>query len=275
MLEQLTNINPLKPGGQKEVLSAYHPSYGDVVYKKIFQKSDSFERTKREIRAVSLLNSPSIPKIYQHNCQETDPEFIWLLEQKINGSNLREVLQTGKTFNIKDIVNFLDTMLSITVESENNNLVHRDIKPENIMLDNSGKFWLLDFGIARHLDLESITATNSPFGVFTIGYASSEQFRNLKDEIDIRADLFSIGVVCYEMLKGENFYVSDTNNDILRILKKLENSSLPPLRIEGDIQFQLSTFINIIGDHRRTRRPRTAREALLIFNTLKDTLILK
>lgn len=274
MRKQLTNINPLKDGGQKKVFSAHHPTYGDVVYKEIFQTSDSFERAKREIRAVSLLNSPSIPKIYEHNCEAVNPEFIWLLEQRISGLNLREVLRTKRIFTIKDIVVFLETMLSIAVESEKNNLVHRDIKPENIMLDNNSKFWLLDFGIARHLDLESITATNSPFGVFTVGYASSEQFRNLKNEIDIRADLFSIGVVCYEMLKGENFYVSDVNNDILRILKKLEDSSLPPLRIEGDTQFQLSTFIRIIGDHRRTRRPRTAREALLVFNTLKETLIL-
>lgn len=61
-------------------------------------------------------------------------------------------------------------------------LVHRDIKPLNIILDNKGKFWLLDFGIAKHLDLVSITPTNNPFGPFTLGYASSEQFRNFKKD---------------------------------------------------------------------------------------------
>lgn len=274
MINELVNISPIAKGGQKEVFSAEHAVHGNVVLKKISPSPDGYERTKREIRAVALMNSPFIPKIIAHNCDEDNPDPIWIVEPRISGSNLREVLKTGRIFNIHEIVIFLETMLSIAIESENNNLVHRDIKPENIIFDDDDNFWLLDFGIARHLDLESITNTNEPFGVFTLGYASSEQFRNMKSLIDIRADLFSIGVVCFEMLKGINFYVTGTNNDVYQILKKLENSSLPPLRIQGDPQFQLSTFIKLVGDHRRTRRPRTAAEAKLIFDTLKSTLVL-
>ncbi|MCB1676991.1 MAG: serine/threonine protein kinase [Halioglobus sp.] len=272
MFDQLRNVKPLQDGGQKEVYVAEHPNYGQVVYKKIFPTQDSFERTKREVRAASIITSPFVPKILAHNCDEENPQFLWLLEQYIPGDNLRKLLQAGRIFNILEIVRFLDTMLQIAIESENKNLVHRDIKPDNIIFDPDGNFWLLDFGIARHLDMESITDTNRPFGVFTVGYASSEQFRNLKKDIDIRADLFSIGVVCYEMLKGENFYILGSNNDILKVLKKLESSSLPPLRIPGDTQYQLSTFIKILGDHRRTRRPKSAAEAYSIFTTLLDTL---
>ena len=197
---------------------------------------------------------------------------MWVIEEFVAGLNLRDVFGNNRDFDINDIVRFLETALDILVLSEQNNLVHRDIKPENIILDNDDNFWLLDFGIARHLDLESITDTNNHFGPHTIGYASSEQFRNLKKEIDIRADLFSIGVVCHEMIKGQNYYTTDVDNDIFKVLKKLENSSLPPLRIEGDTQFLLSTFISLLGDHRRNRRPKTAREALSIFNSLRETL---
>lgn len=273
MINELTNIDLLKKGGQKEVYTADHDQHGKVVFKKVFPINDSLARTKREIRAVSLLgDSNFIPKIIGHNCEEESPDFIWIIEQFIPGANLRDILDTGRTFSINEIVNFLNTMLGIAVLSEGNNLVHRDIKPDNIILDDNGNFWLLDFGIARHLDLESITDSRDSFGLFTVGYASSEQFRNLKRMIDIRADLFSIGVVCHEMIKGENFYTKDVDNDIFKVIKKLESSSLPPLRINGDTQFFLSTFISILGDHRRTRRPKNAEEAKLIFDSIFNTL---
>ncbi|MBO6830199.1 MAG: serine/threonine protein kinase [Muricauda sp.] len=275
MIEELKNLTPIKNGGQKEVYRGTHDIHGDIVFKKIFPHSDSLERTKREIRAVSIFDkSPNIPKIIANNCEEKNPEFIWIIEEYISGQNLRDAINGGRKFTIGDIVRFLDTMLEISVHSENNQLVHRDIKPENIIIDDNDDFWLLDFGIARHLDMESITKSDDPFGLFTVGYASSEQFRNYKKDIDIRADLFSIGVVCYELLRGQNFYMLDVDNDIFKVLRKLENSSLPPLRIQGDGQFQLSTFISLLGDHRRNRRPNTAKEAKIIFDTLKETLTL-
>jgi len=275
MIDELKGLTLIKKGGQKEVFRGTHDAQGEIVFKKIFPTSDSLERTKREIRAVSILvESPNIPKIIAHNCLEERPEFIWIVEEFIPGHNLRDAINTGREFLINDIVRFLDTMLEISIHSEQNNLVHRDIKPENIIIDNNGNFWLLDFGIARHLDLESITKSEDPFGLFTVGYASSEQFRNHKKEIDIRADLFSIGVVCYELLNRKNFYMTDVDNDIFKVIKKLENSSLPPLRIEGDKQFQLATFISLLGDHRRNRRPDSANEAKIIFDTLKETLTL-
>lgn len=76
------------------------------------------------------------------------------------------------------------------------------------------------------------------------------------------------------MIKGSNFYTTDVDNDIFKVIKKLENSSLPPLRIEGDAQFQLSTFISLLGDHRRNRRPKTAKEAVQIFTAIKETILI-
>jgi eukaryotic-like serine/threonine-protein kinase len=269
-ISKLSNLKPLATGGQKEVYLATHDDFGQVAYKIIKSNTNIFERTKREIRAVSLLNHPNIPKIYEHNCEQENTD-LFIIEEFIDGKTLRQVISLGKRFVISEIVNFLDVMLDIAVLAESKSLVHRDIKPDNIILDDDNKIWLLDFGIARHLDLESLTQTEEPFGLFTLGYASSEQFRNFKKEIDIRADLFSIGVVVHEMVTGLNFYRKGTD-DPLMILKRLEKLSLPPIRIEGDIQFQLSTFIKMIGDYRRTRRPRNAKEALDIYNSVKTTL---
>lgn len=268
---KLSNLLKLPSGGQKDVYSAKHIDYGDVVYKIIKLNNDSLERTKREIRAVSILESSHIPKIYEHNCNSGEKN-IWLVEECIKGKNLRELILSGKTFNINEVVLFIETILSVIVLSESENIVHRDIKPENIILDEDGKFWLIDFGISRHLDMQSITPTNNPYGLFTIGYASSEQFRNFKKDIDSRSDLFSIGIVAYELIKGENFYMQNTNGDVFKVIKKLENESLPNIRLDGDSKFQLSAFIKLLGDHRRNRRPRSAEEALKIFETIKQTL---
>ena len=123
------------------------------------------------------------------------------------------------------------------------------------------------------MSLESLTKSAAHFGLFTLGYASTEQFRNLKKDIDIRADLFSIAVVAHEMLTGENYYRKNTA-DPIAVLHKMERTSIDPFIISGDAQFQLSAFICMLGDFRRTRRPRTAVEALQIFNNVKSTLIL-
>lgn len=210
-------------------------------------------------------------KSFGHNCDDASAGSLWVVEQYIEGETIRERLNTRIKFTTAEVVRFIDTMLSLAVLSEQKMLVHRDIKPDNIMIDSTGKFWLLDFGIARHLDLDSLTQSAQQFGLFTLGYASTEQFRNLKRDIDIRADLFSIGVVAHEMISGENYYRKDTN-DPLAILKRMEKVSISPLLIEGDTQFQLSAFICMIGDFRRTRRPRTAQEAQAIFNNIKSTI---
>jgi eukaryotic-like serine/threonine-protein kinase len=272
LISELTNVTFLRKGGQKEVYSAIHPKFGAVAYKKIlYSDPKSLERTKREIRATEIMNSPHVPTIFGHNCHEPRLTDIWVVEEFVQGSTIRDVLNRGRKFTTVEIVRFLDTMLELAVQAENNFLVHRDIKPDNIMLDAHGKFWLLDYGIARHLDLASLTESAQQFGPFTLGYAATEQFRNLKKDIDIRADLFSIGIVANEMLTGENFYRKDTH-DPLSVLRLMEKASATPVAIPGDSQFQLSGFICMIADFRRTRRPRTASEAVSIYQSVKTTL---
>lgn len=185
-------------GGQKHVYSAtMENGLQAVVFKIMIPSENIIERVKREIRATTLIEHNNIPKIIQSNVnnQLDSEELIWIIEEFIDGSSLRKLLTDGKTFNIHEIISFLDTMFSILKKSEKLSIVHRDIKPENILVDPKGNFWLIDFGISRHLDLESITSSNAPIGPHTLGYSASEQFRNRKKDIDIRADFFSIGVV--------------------------------------------------------------------------------
>ena len=270
------NIRVLKEigrGGQKQVYKVKNlGSHQIMVLKAIFPDTE-LERVKREIRAVKIINHDNIPKILKTNIEEItlSSQIVWILEEFVDGESLRDALKNGKKFTLKEIVVFLDTMFSILEITESKNIVHRDIKPENIIIDKQGKFWLIDFGIARHLDLESLTKSNSPFGPCTIGYSASEQLRNRKKEIDIRADLFSVGVVCAEMISGSNPYLKNAK-DILEVIKNIENKPLPLFKIKGDTQYLFAKFIKILGDNRISRRPRTVKEAERLFEIVKSTL---
>lgn len=259
-------------GGQKHVYSGNYLG-NHIAFKVIIPDKGVLERVKREIRAVNTINHKFIPKIILSNINDiTDTSNpIWLIEEYIDGLSLRNALNNEQSFSITDIVLFFETMLDILNIAEDNSIVHRDIKPENIIIDRNNNFWLIDFGISRHLDLESITSTNSPFGPCTVGYSASEQLQNRKKEIDIRADLFAIGVVSAEMIIGYNPYTHNSN-DIIQTIKNIENQPLPLLRINGDTQFLMAKFIKTLGDNRISRRPRTVKEAIQLFNIVKKTL---
>ncbi|PKP58868.1 serine/threonine protein kinase [Candidatus Atribacteria bacterium HGW-Atribacteria-1] len=266
-------LDKIGKGGQKQVYKAIDQDKDYIIVFKVIRPNLDIERVKREIIAVKTISHQHIPKIYNSNVESINnsDEIIWIIEEFIEGESLRDALKRKRSFNLGDIVLFIDTMLSILEKSEACNIIHRDIKPENIIIDTQNKYWLIDFGIARHLELESLTESNSPFGPCTIGYSAAEQFRNRKKEIDIRADLFSLGVVVAEIIIGYNPYLRDAK-DVLQIIKNIENQPLPLLRIEGDSQFLLARFIKTLGDNRISRRPRTAKEAKQLFNIVKDTL---
>jgi serine/threonine-protein kinase len=276
VLSQLNNnyklLGEIGRGGQKKVYKISNNKGEIQVLKIFFPSDDTLERVKREIRSSKIIKHPNIPRILLSNIEgNIINNLIWIVEEFIDGKSLREIFVSKKKFTIKDVVDFLDTMLSILENSEKNNIIHRDIKPENILLDINHKYWLIDFGIARHLDLISLTDTNAPFGPFTLGYSASEQFRNRKYDIDIRADLFSLGVVSAEMILGYNPYTKNADN-ILAIVRNIEKLPLPMLQIEGDTRYLLAQFLKTLGDNRTSRRPSSAHEAVEIFNIVKSTL---
>ena len=122
-------------------------------------------------------------------------------------------------------------ILEALEKTEDAKIVHRDVKPDNIMIDEAGGFWLLDYGIARHLELTSLTATGLPFGKMTLGYAPPEQCRNVKTEIDSRADLFALGVTLHECATGKNGFFDPPPRDNLEILRRVERFVLSPVAL--------------------------------------------
>lgn len=271
LFPSLSAVTMLKSGGQKTVFSALHAAHGEVVLKIVHGSADN-PRILREIELVDKNSFPHVPSIFEfgEKCVENET-FLFILEQRVRGSELRSELELRQKFALPDALRFIESLLCTIVELEKTGIVHRDIKPENILLGDDGEYWLIDFGIARDLNDVSITATQANFGPHTAGYAAPEQLRNFKRQVDSRADLFSVGVVAYEMLHGENPFIAGARG-IIDIYVKTETFVADPLEIPGDTAGELSAFIQTLMQKNYIYRPPSAQVSMSWFLKIRDEL---
>jgi serine/threonine protein kinase len=257
----LANLTPLGVGGQKSVFAADHPA-DEAVVLKIIKPTQSLETVEREIKAVQQVNSSRVPSIIEYGTISSQVgDCIWIREQRIDGRTLREELNKGPMPPL-DVLRLALQMLEALQRAEEESIVHRDVKPENIMVDGRGDFWLLDFGLARHLALDSLTATAWTFGKFTLGYAPMEQCRNDKPSIDGRADLFALGVTLHECFIGRNHFRHGAR-DYMEILKNVEKLDLPQLNLGLLSAAQIQDFVTALTQKRRDHRPPNVKYAYL------------
>jgi len=163
------------------------------------------ERFAREAQALALLNHPHIVTIYDFG---QAGGFFYLLMEFVDGANLRQVLRGGK-FTPEEALAIVPPLCDALQFAHDRGIVHRDIKPENLLLDKAGRVKVADFGIAKMLGAGpshgggSVTPENATHSVVgTPGYCAPEQM-NDPGRVDSRADIYSLGVVLYEMLTGE------------------------------------------------------------------------
>ena len=269
--EEFEKIELMARGGQKIVFDGVHNSYGETVIKLYFQLNDP--RSLREIQIERDLNLSMVPKIYETGTIEYEgTETLYIIEQKVKGTEVRKVLESGKRFSLEEAVTFLEQGLEFIACIENKGIVHRDIKPENIIRADDGRIFFLDFGIARILGADSLTRTGAMMGPHTPGYAAPEQFNNLKKEIDSRADIFSLGVVTYECITGKNPFREGSIN-ALEVLQKTETITPVQYSIKGDTQSQFMALLGAMMGKYPSRRPRTAKQAIDWLKVAKKTFV--
>ena len=257
---------PIASGGQKVVYRAEHPRYGALVVKVLKEKN---ERIAREIKIVHDNNFVSVPTIFEivtidYQGKETDA----ILEEYIDGDSLREVINSGKRFGLLEAADFLRRSLEFLAEISSKHIVHRDIKPENIILVDGNPVFL-DFGIARVLDADSLTRTGE-MGPNTPGYAAPEQFYGIKDRIDGRADLFSIGVVTYELITGKNPFREHARN-VYQIYNNTVTVTPVSYQIPGDAQLQFMGLLSSLMNKQVAARPKNAEQALEWLQSARST----
>lgn len=200
MINECQIIKELPQGGQKSVHLAEHSSLGKVVIKRgVIKSFTSLERIKREVELLSELESDFYPKQYHFNIDVKTKTFE-IIEEYIEGNTLREVMK--KFQSREEILNLILLLIKGLSVIWNKEIVHRDLKPENIIIRPNNVPCIIDLGIARFLDLESLTKTISPMGPCTPIYAAPEQLLNNKNLIDPRTDFFALGIITLELFLG-------------------------------------------------------------------------
>lgn len=197
ILSQYSNPVLIKRGGQKVVYKIDHPEYGTAVLK-IGQASSrrGLERIRREVNMLRELDPAFYPRNYDFAIYPQN-RFI-IIEEFIESSPLSECFNRFDTPG--KILIFLRELVVGLKKLWDKNAVHRDVKPDNILITPDTHLKIIDLGIARLLDLESLTYSFVPRGPCTPNYAAPEQLKNRKAKIDARTDQFSIGIVLMQLL---------------------------------------------------------------------------
>jgi len=202
---QLEVLELVGQGGMGAVYRAKQVKLDRVVALKILTseaaRGPAFEeRFTREARALARVSHPSIVAI--HDFGKADEYFYFVMEY-VDGANLREVMRAG-SLSPEEAMAIIPQVCDALQYAHEEGVVHRDIKPENILLDRRGRAKIADFGLAKMLDpgQAGFTLTVPGQVMGTPAYMAPEQIER-PSEVDHRADIFSLGVVFYEMLTGE------------------------------------------------------------------------
>jgi len=201
---QLEIVELLGMGGMGMVYKARQPNLDRAVALKILPKEStphpSFaERFSREAKALAKLNHPGIVNVYDFG--QTSQYYYFVMEY-VHGMNLRHLLQ-NQPLEPRQALELVGRICTALQFAHDEGVVHRDIKPENILINKKGQVKIADFGLAKLLGNAPDTAlTMSQAAMGTMNYMAPEQRQNAQG-VDHRADIYSLGVVFYEMLTGE------------------------------------------------------------------------
>lgn len=226
-------------GGMAIVYKAYDNIDDRIVAVKIlkeeFLANEEFRRRfKNESKAIAVMSHPNIVRVFDVSFGE---KLQYIVMEYIEGITLKEYISNQKIINIQEAVYFTIQVLRALQHAHDKGIVHRDIKPQNIMLLRDGTIKVTDFGIARFSRGDSRTLVESAIG--SVHYMSPEQARG--EITDEKADVYSVGVVLYEMITGELPFDSDSAVSVA--IMQLESSAKKPTQINPDIPVGLEQIV--------------------------------
>ncbi len=192
----------IQSGGMGKIFLGIHRALGRKVAIKIIHqelvKDEHFkERFYREAKLAASLDHPGIIDIYDFGSNDN---FDYIIMPFIDGKTFQERLNREGAFAVSEAIGLMIQIAEALYYAHQHNVYHRDIKPSNIMFDNQGRVILADFGISKEVGDTDLTATNTVLG--SPRYMSPEQIKG--ETIDARSDLYSLGLVFYEMLTGKH-----------------------------------------------------------------------
>ena len=252
-------------GGMANVYKASDVTDGKTVAVKILREEfygneEFMRRFKNESKAIAVLSHPNIIQVYDV-CFSGRVQSI--VEEFVDGITLKEYMEQQGKLSWKESVHFTVQILKALQHAHEHGIVHRDIKPQNVMLLRDGTIKITDFGIARFARSESRTITDRAIG--SVHYISPEQARG--GPVDQRADIYSVGVMLYEMLTGRVPF--DAENPVSVALKQIELEAPSPRSIRPDIPEPLEAITMHAMEKDPDDRYQSAAEMLQDFATFR------
>ncbi|MBQ9375259.1 MAG: Stk1 family PASTA domain-containing Ser/Thr kinase [Ruminococcus sp.] len=245
-------------GGMADVYKATDIMENRTVAVKIlkdeFSNSEEFlRRFRNESKAIALLSHPNIVKIYDVGFTD---EIQFIVMEYIDGITLKEFIDQQGVLRWKDALHFITQILRALQHAHDKGIVHRDIKPQNIMLFSDGTIKVMDFGIARFARIDGKTLSDKTIG--SVHYISPEQARG--DITDERSDLYSVGVMLYEMFTGKKPF--DGDNPVAIALKHMEEDPVPPRDLMPALPEALEEIVLHAMERDPARRYQSAAEMI-------------
>jgi len=190
-----------------------------VLPKHIAGNSDERKRFEVEAKAAAALNHPNITTIH---AIENHEDELFLVMEYIDGKELREIIKNDRP-KVENAIDIAIKIADALLAAHENGIVHRDIKSSNIMVGQNGKVKIMDFGLAKFRGSAQLTQIGTTIG--TIAYMSPEQARG--EDVDHRSDIWSFGVVLYELLSGELPFKGDYEQ---AVIYSILNEKIPDLK---------------------------------------------
>ncbi len=184
------------------------------------------------------MSHPNIVNVYDVGMEEIDGNSIYyIVMEYIKGKTLKEIIREKGKLTLEETLDYSIQIGEALEHAHKNHIVHRDIKPHNIMITEDGRVKVTDFGIARAATASTVTNTSNVIG--SVHYFSPEQARG--GYTDEKSDIYSLGIVIYEMITGKVPYEGDSPISVA--LKHIQEEIIPPREIDNTIPIGLENII--------------------------------
>lgn len=252
-------------GGMAVVYKAYDNIDDRIVAIKILKdeylSNEEFKRRfKNESKAIAVLSHPNIVRVFNVSFGD---RIQYIVMEYVNGITLKEYIEQQGAVNWKEAVHFMGQILAALQHAHDKGIVHQDIKPQNILLLQDGTIKVTDFGIARFSRVDSNTTSDKAIG--SVHYISPEQARG--EVTDDKADIYSVGVVMYEMLTGQLPFQSDSAVSVA--IMQLQQEPKSPREIIPTIPLGLEQITMRAMQKNPCSRYGSAAEMLMDINEFK------
>lgn len=232
-----------------------------ILKHEFIDNEDIVDKFKKEATAIANLNDPYIVNVLDVGSQD---DYNYIVMEYVKGKTLKEFIREKGRIPYDLALNFSTQIAKALDCAHKNNIIHRDIKPQNILVTEEGSLKVTDFGIAKSTNSSTITNTSNVIG--SAHYFSPEQAKG--NYIDSRTDLYSLGVVIYEMVTGRVPF--DADSPVSVALKHIQEEVVPPKNINSAVPESLNKLILKAMEKEQIKRYQSAKEMIVDLDKIKN-----